>query len=220
MTPDNVVLARLQEGLDRLEKIEQEQEEAKRLLDQTVKDYKQLEKEVLSTKDDFQKQSTVLEGSIKEVKHDKLQAIQILALFIGFFTFVSVQFQLFAVLKDGYMIIALSLLLLGALLVFVCLTNLRASFIDEGNYGFKSFVKTIVHKGSFYLCLVAFFIMSWGICMAAKAHNLALEKRDQKQAGCTSLAMGIEQDLQKESSPATDFLQKRYQNECSDFWAD
>lgn len=98
---------------------------------QVIEKFVKVEEEAKQTLNDHKEQIDKVQA---QARSDKLQAIQILAVFVAFFTFVSVEFQLFAVLKDPLSVVALTSVLLGALLCFVLLV---VGLTRKDNYDFR-----------------------------------------------------------------------------------
>jgi len=94
-----------------------------------------------------------------ELKSDKLQAIQILAIFVAFFTFVSVEFQLFANTNDALEVLGLSALLMGSLLIFVCLV-LKA--VDGQEVKEKAARWSWVNKNRMFITALVLFAIGVG----------------------------------------------------------
>ncbi|HET7640784.1 MAG TPA: hypothetical protein VFK47_18895 [Ktedonobacteraceae bacterium] len=152
------------------------------------------------------------------IQSEKLQAIQILAIFVAFFTFVSVQFQLFASVKDGLMTIALSMLLLSSLLIFVSLVFLGVDYFRKQDADFAAWMRNT--KDSFKgLWLLAVILAVAGIILASHAHSAALDRRAAQERSCSQLGERIESSIRDKTDNLTDFLKKRYDNECKDIWA-
>jgi hypothetical protein len=153
-----------------------------------------------------------------QLRNDKLQSIQILALFVAFFTFVSVQFQLFAVVKDSFTMIALSMVLLGALLLFVCLTHLGIGYFRQDSpKNFKDWVKGLMFKGLFWVGLIAVIVLGLGLYLARAAQENTHAQSVQLQSVCKELGTKTEEAITKQL-PTGDFLKTRYEHECTDAW--
>lgn len=159
-----------------------------------------------------------LESMKGEIKSERLQATQILALFIGFFTFVSIQFQLFASVEDAYTMVSLSVVLLGGLLVFVSLTYLGVYFIRSEPKGFREWFFSIIKKGTLYILFIAIALFITGIFMSSSAReNLQARKSSQVEA-CDTLTERIQNAIYNDAKTAI-FLQEQYENECANIWA-
>lgn len=71
--------------------------------------------------DEFKKASGKEQGKIKKrIERNKFDIIQIISIFITFFTFISVEFKILQNVTDFSLLLSLSLLLGGLLLFFIC----------------------------------------------------------------------------------------------------
>jgi len=97
---------------------EQEWSSDREVIDEHTRSLKRLSDQL----SEITKDKDALKESIKQLeadaKYDRLQSIQILAIFVAFFTFVSVQFQIFSNLEKYGGVIPLSLVLLGSVVLF------------------------------------------------------------------------------------------------------
>lgn len=191
--------------------------------------YEQLRQEVSDTKKQAQKQEDALKQSTSalvkmdsQVKNDKLQAIQILALFVAFFTFVSVEFQLFNNVKSPGALVALSMMLLGALTIFVGVTYLGLAYYaektqpgtapseeapDEPALRFnKNFLWGITQ--------IAFIFLAFGVGLNVWITHNDMRAAREKNESCVRLAADIVKELERSDSRVTDFMKLRYESEC------
>jgi hypothetical protein len=153
----------------------------------------------------------------EQSRSDRLQSIQILALFVAFFTFVSVQFQLFAVVKETFTVIALSMVLLGALLLFVCLAHLGVDYFRDGAPKFGGWLKGLMSRGLFWLFAASLLILSIGLIFAFMAKQESQLRKVEQQNMCRALGDKVEGAITKQLSTG-EFLKERYQHECTDAW--
>ena len=78
----------------------------------------------------LEKNVTSVQQSISD---SSKQSIESLGIFVAFFTFISVEFQLFKIVESGVMAIAISSFLLGALLLFAGVIHLFFKQDEGGN---------------------------------------------------------------------------------------
>ena len=189
------------------------------------KKFKNIQKEIKKLQDDTNRELQEIEKEIKasvskiddQQRNDKLQSIQILALFAAFFTFVSVEFQLFSVLKDPLEAIALSLLLLGALLAFVTALMMGLNYFQNSAKNKKPRDRFINIIG---LGAAALLVAGAGLGYM-QSENAKQESRSMKQEllnqqkRCEALGSDILRQLSVEDSKTLRFLQHQYNNECS-----
>ena len=167
--------------------------------------------------DDTEGKINQLDG---QVKNDKLQAIQILALFVAFFTFVSVQFQLFANAKSMASVVALSLVLLGSLLCFVCLTYLGLAYYyvasETNNQALRFNKKFLVITT---ICGFLLFVSGVGINLWVQqseenVQTAAQDEKTQAAKECVQLGKAVISELNRNDSKIAPFLQETYQKKC------
>lgn len=109
---DQLALTRFREIDDRLDDAQHESQKTLSRVEGLGKTSENLQANVERIEEKANKLDDQLRG-------DKLQSIQILAVFVALFTFVSVEFQLFSTMQDSQAVLALTLILLGSLLFFV-----------------------------------------------------------------------------------------------------
>jgi len=153
-----------------------------------------------------------------QIKNERLQSIQMLALFVAFFTFVSVQFQLFSFVKDVFLFVSLSMVLLGALLIFVCLTHLGVEYYKESPSKLWAWVAGAFKHGLFYVGIFAIALFVTGVVLASTGNSNLNSRRKNQRLACDKLNAQVITAI-NHSSKAVHFLENRYNNECKNIWA-
>ena len=201
---------------DNLAAVERRLEETEKAVNE------RLSKSENQAKDELGKLARVTESKVNklddQLRSDKLQSIQILAVFVALFTFVSVQFQLYAAVKNPLNLVALSIILLGALLLFVCLVHLGAGYYRDQPKAFASWVKSPLNIGLATVSVLSLLMLSGGVILMSVAAQQSNDLWHQRQTACSVLSSSIIGAL-KVKSPAEGFLEKRYMNECHDLWS-
>ena len=172
------------------------------------KDLAKAQSESLALKNQLAKSTEDVGRLDGQVKNDKLQAIQILALFVAFFTFVSVEFQLFSNVKDSLTFFALTAVLLAGLILFVCLTFLGLAYYhDTGASGGSAlrFNKRFL----VILSVAALLLLGLGVSLSMFAYQ-------DKASSCTVLKAEVMAELNHQDSKVVDFLKDTYARQCED----
>lgn len=169
-------------------------DKAQSLERQTDEHFKDLE-------DKFDKKTDRLN---EQLKADRLQSIQILTLFVAFFTFVSVEFQLFSSLKDDLSVAALSLLLCGSLLLFVApvlmLSNTKGKTVGRKSIFSKMQMPGLVLVIALILLIVSTFIFGYVKYEAIRNESSHKKQKDVYVAKCIDIETSIlNQELSAES---------------------
>lgn len=130
-------LARRVDGQDRqIEKIKREVDRVKRStinsMNQAAQEVaarasKEVEEKHAVLASDLQSKSDSIKEDVgtlrKELSSDRYRTIEVLAFFVAFFTFVSIEFQLFANITNYLQVVSLTLILFGIMTFFVVLLS-------------------------------------------------------------------------------------------------
>lgn len=118
---------------------------------------------------DIKQRSDDLSASIDGIKQDissaSKQSVEMLGVFVAFFTFVSVEFQLFKIVESGVMAIAISAFLLGSLLLFAYAIHVFFKLENEQN------------KSHGYTVLVVALLLLGGACYLFYSQNPVIKSQ-------------------------------------------
>lgn len=195
---------------DEEDKLRKEVEKVKGLQDRTDKTSKELKttqndlaamktlieeqrKELNEAKLDFEKQRK--EGA-DQIKTDRLQSIQILAIFVAFFTFASISFQMFANVNSHFWL-PLGLTILGAMTLFSSIIIMASNKVTA--------MPVVVYVT---LC---FSIIS--ILGGSTLYWFALSDDNGRMRECSSLTQKME-DQKEKTGTVSDVLTVQQKNIC------
>lgn len=106
-------------------------DQQKRQLAELAKQLTGLAEQFKDNTSEVNQQKTTVDGLSKEIASVKADAVNTLAVFVAFFTFISVEFQILQSAAGPFFAISLSLFLLGGLALFVCLVKVVTSPIES-----------------------------------------------------------------------------------------
>lgn len=95
--------------------------------DVAAKASKEVEEKHAALEADLQAKSDNIKEDVgtirKELSSDRYRTVEVLAFFVAFFTFVSIEFQLFANITNYFQVLSLTLILFGSMVFFVVLLS-------------------------------------------------------------------------------------------------
>lgn len=150
-------------------------------------------KELSEAKLDFEKQRK--EGA-DQIKTDRLQSIQILAIFVAFFTFASISFQMFANVNSHFWL-PLGLTILGAMTLFSSIIIMASNKVTS--------MPVVVYITLCFsiICIASGSILYW----------FALNDDNGRMKECSSLTLKMEAQKEKTGS-VSDILSVQQKNIC------